>query len=172
VLMAATEKFHPSAALSIHSHGKTVESKIDTDGAASITVDPKPGDEQKADFIATEAALAANKAGVPTPGNRVDQTNETARTRYPNSTAPAAQGITFGDWGSHRGGMNVYLIETEGFTTPKGGSDNYSGWVSIAQEKILADPQDVGMAFLARRLGPTLQAIGPALQAIGQMFGL
>jgi RHS repeat-associated protein len=163
VLMATVEKFHPSASLSIHSHGPTRESEIDTKGAASITVDPKPGDEASADFIATEAALAANKAGVPTPGNRVDQTGGTARTRYPNDTAPAAPGVTFGNWGSHRGGMNQYLIETEGYTTPKGGTDNYSGWVPIVQQKLLADPADVAAANLARRLAPTIKALERSL---------
>lgn len=163
VLIATAEKFRPSASLSIHSHGKTVESQIDTKGAASITVDPKQGDEQKGDYIATEAALAANKAGVPTPGNRVDQAKETARTRYPNDTAPAAPGVTFGSWGSHRGGMQQYLIETEGYTTPKGGADNYSGWVPIVQQKILADPADVAAAVLVRTYGPAWDRLTKAL---------
>lgn len=154
ILIAVAEKFLPSASLSIHSHGSTKESEIDTKGAASITVDPKPGDEAKADLLTTEAALAAQKAGVPVPGNRVDEAKETARTRYPNSTAPAAPGVTFGNWGSHRGGMNQYLIETEGYTTPKGGTNNYSGWVPIVQEKVLADPADVAAANLVRRWTP------------------
>jgi len=154
ILIAVTEKLLPSASLSIHSHGSTKESEIDTKGAASITVDPKPGDEAKADFLTTEAALAAKKAGVPVPGNRVDEAKETARTRYPNDTAPAASGVTFGNWGSHRGGMNQYLIETEGYTTPKGRTENYGGWVPIVQDKILADPADVAAANLVRRWTP------------------
>ena len=154
ILIEVAEKLRPSASLSIHSHGKTIESDIDTKGAASITVDPKPGDEAKADFLTSEGALAADKAGVPVPGNRVDQAKETARTSYPNSTAPAAKGITFGNWGSHRGGMNQYLIETEGYTTPRRGTNNYSGWVPVVQDTILADPADVAAANLVRRLTP------------------
>ena len=154
ILIAVAEKFRPAASLSIHSHGPTKESQIDTKGAASVTVDPKAGDEAKADFITTGAALAAKKAGTPVPGNRVDEAAETARTRYPNSTAPAAPGVTFGNWGSHRDGMNQYLIETEGYTTPKARTENYSGWVPIVQDKILADPADVAAANLARRWTP------------------
>ena len=46
--------------------------------------------------------------------------------------------------------MNQYLIETEGYRTPKGRTDNYSGWIPIIQEKILADPADVAAAKYIR----------------------
>lgn len=50
--------------------------------------------------------------------------------------------------------MNQYLIETEGYTTPKGRTENYGGWVPIVQDKILADPADVAAANLVRRWTP------------------
>jgi RHS repeat-associated protein len=156
ILAAVVEKFQPSSSLSIHSHGPTKEADIDTKGAASITVDPKPGSEGKADFLATEGAVAADKAGVPVPGNRVDQAKGTARTRYPNSTAPAEPGVTFGNWGSHSGGMDQYLIETEGFKTKK---DNFSGWIPIIQSKLLADPADVAAEALVRQWTPVWEDI-------------
>ena len=58
--------------------------------------------------------------------------------------------------------MNQYLIETEGYTTPKGGTDNYSGWVPIIQNTILADPADVAAANLVRRWTPFWNTIKQA----------
>jgi RHS repeat-associated protein len=137
ILISIVEKVHPYLSLSIHSHSRVKAEDVATKGAASVTVDPKPGDEQNADFLTTEVALAADAAGLPVPGNMVDQDKATARTRYPNDTAPAAPGVTFGNWGSHRGGMNQYLIEAEGHRL--GGPNNFSKWVPIIQSKFLSD---------------------------------
>jgi len=167
ILISLVEKLHPALSLSIHSHSPVSQAKAATKGAASITVDPKPGiseydsklsNQQVADFLSTEGALAANKAGVPVPGNFVDQTNETARTRYPNDTATAEPGITFGDWGSHRGGMNQFLIETLGYKGP----NNFSGWIPIIQSTLLSDPRDVAAASLARKWSPVWESVKKA----------
>jgi hypothetical protein len=58
--------------------------------------------------------------------------------------------------------MNQYLIETEGYTTPKGRTDNYSGWVPIVQEKILTDPADVAAVALIRRWAPVWASLKQA----------
>ena len=167
ILISLVEKLHPSLSLSIHSHSPVSAAKAETKGAASITVDPKPGvseydpklsNEQVADFLSTEGALAAAKAGIPVPGNFVNQTDETARTRYPNKTADAEKGITFGDWGSHRGGMNQFLIETLGYTGP----NNYSGWIPIIQSTLFSDPRDVAAASLVRKWSPVWESVKKA----------
>ena len=168
ILVSIVEKLSPSASLSIHAHGKEKPETIATKGAASVTVDPGPGGEKIGDkdfpkkdigdFVTKETALAAASAGVPVPGNLVDLSKETASTRYPTDTAPHDPGITFGDWGSHRGGMNQYLIEVRGYTGP----DNFSGWVPIIQSKLLADPVDVAAESLARKWAPVWHDIKAA----------
>jgi subtilisin family serine protease len=153
ILLALIEKVKPKDSLSIHGHSVVEDPKeIKKKGAASVTVDPKPGGEDEADLLTTEMALAASKAGVPVPGNFVK--NDTARTRYPTETAAHEPGVTFGQWGSHQGGMNQYLIETEGKPWPRKPSTSQqaeiSGWAQIILSKFLANPLEVAAAAIAR----------------------
>jgi RHS repeat-associated protein len=167
ILFALVEKLKSQSSISIHSHSEEPPKDIATEGAASVTVDPKAGSEEAADFITTEAALDATAKGVPVPGNMVS--GEKAVTRYPTETAKGGgenKGVTFGNWGSHQGGMNQYLAETQGKAWPKKPTERQkseiSGWVEVIQSKLLADPDDVAAAALIRRLAPIWASIRQA----------
>jgi hypothetical protein len=47
-------------------------------------------------------------------------------------------------------------------TTPKGGTNNYSGWVSVVKDTILADPADVAAANLVKRWTPFWKTVKQA----------
>jgi subtilisin family serine protease/GH25 family lysozyme M1 (1,4-beta-N-acetylmuramidase) len=162
ILFKLVEVVKPRASLSLHSHRPITDPKeIVEQGAASVTVDPRPGGEEAADYLTREMALAASKANVPVPGNQV--TGDTARTRYPTEWATHEPGVTFGQWGSHHGGMNQYLIETEGKPWPDHPSPSQqaeiSGWTQVIWSTFLADPRDVTATTLARDLAKESQAL-------------
>ena len=106
-------------------------------------------------------ALAASKAHIPVPGNQV--TGDTARTRYPTEWAKHEPGVTFGQWGSHRGGMNQYLVETERKSWPDHPSPSQqaeiSGWTQVIWSKFLSDPRDVTEETLVRDLAKEWEAL-------------
>lgn len=142
ILFALVEKVRPKDSLAIHSHSIVDDpSQIEMEGAAGVTVDPKPGYVHEADSLAVMMALAARNAGISIPGNRTEDGSMT--TRYPTDTVPHHPGTTFGQWGSHRGGMNQYLIETEGKdwpSDPKASElEEIENWTSIVQALFLED---------------------------------
>jgi subtilisin family serine protease/LAS superfamily LD-carboxypeptidase LdcB len=166
ILFALVEALKPRASLSIHSHRIITDAKeICTEGAASVTVDPKPGSEEIADYLAKEMALAATRAHIPVPGNQV--TGDSARTRYPTQLARHEDGVTFGQWGSHQGGMNQYLIETEGKEwppDPKAAPSaaqlaEISAWTQVIWSTFLASPGQVTTATVTRDLAREWDAV-------------
>ena len=162
ILFALVQAVKPRASLSIHSHRIITDVKvICTEGAASVTVDPRPGSEETADYLAKEMALAATRAHIPVPGNQV--TGDSARTRYPTELAGHEDGVTFGQWGSHQGGMNQYLAETEDTDWPSHPSAaqmaEISAWTQVIWSTFLASPEQVTTATVIRDLAREWEAV-------------
>lgn len=113
VLLDLIERFQPERIASVHGNAHA--------GMASITSDPRPGQEPADKQLALDMAKAAEAGGARVPGNKLGTKKETAT--YPTDTAPGGhdKGVTFGEYGSHatatRPAMNVILIETQGNAT-------------------------------------------------------
>ena len=113
VLLDLIERFQPERIASVHGNAHA--------GMASITSDPRPGQEPADKQLALDMAKAAAAGGARVPGNKLGTKQETAT--YPTATAPGGhdKGVTFGDYGSHAAGarpaMNVITIETQGNAT-------------------------------------------------------
>jgi hypothetical protein len=113
VLLDLVERFQPERIATVHGNQHA--------GMASITSDPRPGQEPADKQLALHMAKAAAAGGARVPGNKLGTPQETAT--YPTSTAPGGhdKGVTFGEYGSHatatRPAMNVILIETQGNAT-------------------------------------------------------
>ena len=113
VLLDLIERFHPERIASVHGNAHA--------NMASITSDPRPGNEAADKDLALDMARQAKAGGARVPGNKLGTKQESAT--YPTSTAPGGheKGVTFGEYGSHQAGsrpaMNVILIETSGNAT-------------------------------------------------------
>ena len=116
VLLDLIERFHPERIASVHGNAHA--------GMASVTSDPRPGQEPADNKLALDMAKSATAGHARVPGNQLGTAGETAT--YPTSSAPGGheKGVTFGNYGSHaaktRPAMNVVLIETEGNNTVAG----------------------------------------------------
>ncbi|KAF7513142.1 hypothetical protein GJ744_010538 [Endocarpon pusillum] len=156
ILIALVEKFKPTRALQIHDKGSKPIEQIVKEGEAGTYVDPKVGsDPEDSKLIAREAVLEAKDKVGPraVEGNLVTERMVKAagkgtpglRTRYPNGeAAQATLGVTFGEWGSHKGGMDVFLVEgvKNGMHDKRGPTDNLK-WTEVIKDKYLTDPKTV-----------------------------
>ncbi|WP_266156978.1 eCIS core domain-containing protein [Dyella silvatica] len=110
LLLDLIERFKPERIASVHGHGKKGP------GAASITSDPRPGEEAGDNALALKMAHKAKGLGARLPGNKLDTKKESAT--YPTDKSPHEKGVSFGNYASHattsRPAMNAILIETLG----------------------------------------------------------
>lgn len=143
VLLDLINRFQPERVANVHGHSepratparpatasrsavpaRTARENLLLEGGPSITSDPRPGHRREDHALALAMATEAQRLGVRIPGNFIGEPEQT--TTYPTGTAPRmSEGVTFGQWGSHRTptrpAMNIILIETFGNRTSASG---------------------------------------------------
>jgi RHS repeat-associated protein len=168
ILVSVIEKFKPTRLLQIHDKSEQKLSDIVTQGEAGTYVDPRTGpnaNAEQADYVTKIAALRARDAvgERAVKGNFLTDEMVAAHHKANPKEAPAVAGLraeypatarhqpgtTLGAFGSHSGGMDVFLVEAA-----KGQDQaTVNRWTGVIKETYLENPTVVVLRSMGEGLG-------------------